>query len=354
MRDLLGRKSKLVFWGTGQLGQRFYQVYCVEKNLVPKPIFWCDNAKNKQGRLLENIEIISPEDLKNLINENYHQSTQKKECEEIQVVITATGVGLLQIICQLEQMSLNVRIFSAVQLQARYYFEKNAKEIDEILSMMADEKSRCGYRTMIHNMMQGKVVDFSLYEPNQYIDNDVISHIDDNEVIVDAGVCDGEEIDKALALNNKILIHAFEPDCKSMTILQHKYKDDLRVNLHEYALWNEKTTLRFFYNIGMSSSSGFSAGGDSIESSVKTTTLDMEIKDKIGLIKMDIEGAEYQALMGAEETIRKYKPKLAICVYHRIEDYVKIPLLIKQLNPAYKLYFRQHSIVNLESVIYAI
>lgn len=82
--------------------------------------------------------------------------------------------------------------------------------------------------------------------------------------------------------------------------------------------------------------------------------LDEIVEDRITFIKMDIEGAEHNALLGAEKTIKKYHPKLAICVYHSIEDYIILPLMLKQFNPNYKFYFRQHSATSSESVIYAI
>ncbi|GBR76374.1 hypothetical protein NO2_0935 [Candidatus Termititenax persephonae] len=53
-------------------------------------------------------------------------------------------------------------------------------------------------------------------------------------------------------------------------------------------------------------------------------------------LKMDIEGSELEALTGAAETIKRYRPELAICVYHRGNDLVEVPRYIKSLNPNYK------------------
>ena len=61
---------------------------------------------------------------------------------------------------------------------------------------------------------------------------------------------------------------------------------------------------------------------------------------KADLIKMDVEGFEREALWGAARTIRRCSPKLAVAVYHRNEDIFELPLLIKRLNPKYKLYLR--------------
>ena len=68
---------------------------------------------------------------------------------------------------------------------------------------------------------------------------------------------------------------------------------------------------------------------------------------------MDIEGAEIEALKGAEKTIKRCKPKLAICIYHEYEHLYKIPMMIKEMVPEYKLYMRHHSDTSSETVIYA-
>lgn len=69
---------------------------------------------------------------------------------------------------------------------------------------------------------------------------------------------------------------------------------------------------------------------------------------------MDIEGAEINALKGAEKTIKGYKPKLAICVYHKKEDIWEIPKLILSYVPEYKLYLRHYSPFKDETVLYCV
>ena len=73
------------------------------------------------------------------------------------------------------------------------------------------------------------------------------------------------------------------------------------------------------------------------------------------LIKMDVEGFEREAIWGAEHTIEHYTPKLMVSLYHRNEDIFELPLLIKRLNPNYKLYVRhQLYIPAWETNLYAI
>lgn len=76
--------------------------------------------------------------------------------------------------------------------------------------------------------------------------------------------------------------------------------------------------------------------------------------DKVTFIKMDVEGSELESLKGAKNTILRDKPKLAICIYHKPEDMVTIPLYIKELVPEYKLYVRHHSNSWAETVLYAV
>ena len=71
-------------------------------------------------------------------------------------------------------------------------------------------------------------------------------------------------------------------------------------------------------------------------------------------IKMDIEGAEPQALRGARNIIQNQKPKLAICIYHDFRHLWEVPLYIKSLAPEYKIYLRHHTNLEYETVCYAV
>jgi hypothetical protein len=73
----------------------------------------------------------------------------------------------------------------------------------------------------------------------------------------------------------------------------------------------------------------------------------------VDFIKMDIEGAELPALKGAVETIKKFKPQLAIAIYHNMEDFTAIPKWIKGLGLGYQLYLGHYTIHGEETVIFA-
>lgn len=74
---------------------------------------------------------------------------------------------------------------------------------------------------------------------------------------------------------------------------------------------------------------------------------------QVDFIKMDIEGAEQQALRGAEESIRRFKPDMAITVYHSLEDFWQIPQYLDSLNLGYVFYLRHFTIHAEETVLFA-
>lgn len=170
-----------------------------------------------------------------------------------------------------------------------------------------------------------------------------------NEVFLDGGSYDGRN---ALEFMKKIggELVLWEPDSSN----QEKCAKTLKENGIEYelipkGLWSESTKLKF--NRGTGGSSAINACGD-IE--IEVDSVDSLITKPVSFIKMDIEGAEYQAILGAKNMISKYTPRLAISVYHKPEDIWEIPLLIHSINPQYTFYLRHYSFYRTETVLYAL
>ena len=102
-----------------------------------------------------------------------------------------------------------------------------------------------------------------------------------------------------------------------------------------------------------SDTSGSSISEDGSEK-IETISLDEVLQGKrVTFIKMDIEGAEYNALIGCEKTIKKWKPRLAICVYHKSEDILEIPALLLKMNDDYKFALRQYDSWDTSAILYA-
>lgn len=183
----------------------------------------------------------------------------------------------------------------------------------------------------------------------QYFD-EVIA-LEREETFVDAGVFDcGTDIDFIARCPDYKEIIAFEPDpmqySNCLDRIQVCQMHD--ITIHNVGLWNEKGTLPFLVG---GASSRVSDNGTIM---VQLDALDHILSEGASYIKMDIEGAELKALEGARNTIVNYKPKLAICVYHKPEDIIEIPLYIHKIVPEYRFYLRHHSKTAEETVLYAI
>lgn len=206
-----------------------------------------------------------------------------------------------------------------------------------------------------YGFKESQIFNFSKYylqlNYQQYFD---IEYIDKEEAVdfVDCGALDGN----TSIIANKWLkaienIWIFEPDKQNIEKCRENLSK-LRCNIEiiNKAVWSCNTVLKF-----NESGNGMSGVDESGEQSVEATYLDSVLKKNNKLyIKMDIEGAELQALQGAEKTIRGCKPNLAICVYHKTKDIEEIPLLLLKYNPDYKFYFRHYSLTKNETVLYAI
>ena len=86
---------------------------------------------------------------------------------------------------------------------------------------------------------------------------------------------------------------------------------------------------------------------------IETRALDDVLAGKrITFIKMDIEGAEYEALLGARKLITETRPRMAISVYHKFEDFVTLAALVLEMHPDYRIAFRHYGFDELETVMY--
>jgi hypothetical protein len=100
----------------------------------------------------------------------------------------------------------------------------------------------------------------------------------------------------------------------------------------EFPMWDSGDNIQF-------GSNRLNANGNVM---ARVVRIDDDIPEDVTFIKMDIEGAEIDALNGAIRQIQKNKPKLAISLYHKLPDLLDIPKLVKSFVPEYKLYLRHH------------
>lgn len=118
--------------------------------------------------------------------------------------------------------------------------------------------------------------------------------------------------------------------------LKELFSDEKRITIYNTGISDKEEVISF-----LDGGTGSRIGNDG-NLKIKTVFIYKLELEKVTFLKLDIEGNEIQALNGAAETIKRDKPKLAICVYHKIDDIWRIPLYIKNLVPEYKIYIRHH------------
>ena len=198
---------------------------------------------------------------------------------------------------------------------------------------------------------KGKICD-RLFESN--IGLTYFDYFDANkhEIFVDAGCFNGNtSVDFSdWAIKGYDYIYAFEANPNSIKNCKETFERyNLKGEVINRGLWNERGILNFSGNL--SSSSKISENGSE---QIEVISIDEFLNGKpVTFIKMDIEGAEFKALLGAEKTIKKYRPRLAICVYHKAEDILELPTLLLDMNPDYKFVLRQYFYNFTDAVLYA-
>lgn len=237
-------------------------------------------------------------------------------------------------------------------LASRKSYKSWEKEIVECNSMWADETSRQNYKKLLKFRLTGDYDLTPVPEPTlQYFPSD-LPRWNTRLRFVDGGAYNGDTLRSLLNSNYEIeSIAAFEPDPENFRAL-NKYvisKLKSRALLWPCGIYSS-TKLLTFSGSG-EGSSHLSKGGNI---TIQTVALDDVIPSfQPNLIKFDIEGAEYEGLLGAKRIIESNRPGLAICLYHNPEHLWSIPLLINSWKLGYKLYMRVYKQNGFETVMYA-
>ena len=343
--------QKIVFFGAGQYSLSLMPLI---SNTIS---YFVDNSPAKQGTKFWGIDVFKPEilneeDTENiiiLINSEYYQE-MAKQCYEMGHKNIYSGMYMN---ANTPVPKSDIYIENFLMRRASHFIEKYGDEIiHTILGKFEDDNSREMFTKIIELYKKGNFDFSSVCSEGMYF-NDIFS-IENNEVFIDCGVYDGKTIvDFILFSKGKYKkIYGFEPDSLNYS-LSHRHISDLRgVTLLNKGVSDSEGEL-LFDNRGTQSSKLVENQDGNEFVKIQVTKLDSLLEEKVSFIKMDIEGAEFSAIHGATELIKKYKPKLAISVYHNDDDLIRIPILLHQLVPEYKLYLRHHTTMHVDTVLYA-
>ena len=235
----------------------------------------------------------------------------------------------------------------------RAYVERHKEQFGIVYELLCDGLSRETYAAFLGSKLgAGPEGLRGVWRKDQYFPQDIF-RLSDREVFVDGGAYTGDTL---LAFIRKTKgeyerCYAFEPapgNLAKLNLLAEKqrFRD---VSVIGKGLWSMAETLRFAAAEGLAGSAISRAGNTSIA----VDSVDNVAPDAT-FIKLDVEGAELEALKGAAGTIKRNRPKVAVCLYHRPGDLFEIPLFLKSLVPEYRFYLRQHQPVSCELVLYAL
>lgn len=241
-------------------------------------------------------------------------------------------------------------------------FKNHADKLINVYDLLDDEESKNIYETLVTKRMTGDDSDLPVSLNEQYFGLGHFISNNPNEVFLDCGSYVGDSLERYIWKNEGVFgkILAFEPDehnVKAMKYRIHRLSnewgfDDSKIIIYEKGLSDSNSAAKIVRSdVNNGFSSNLVVGDDNTDGDV--VRLDSLITEPISFLKADIESWEYKMLLGAKNTIEKYKPKMAICIYHNAADFYEIALLIKSIVPEYKFAVRHHSTTLCETVLYS-
>ena len=346
--------ENLILFGSGNLGRKI-AAYFKEKGF--KIVCFADNNENKNNTVIDDIVVHTPA----IAYDKF------AKFNPIWVVtIWSPGHSFKKTFEHLKEIGVQniisanniFQIFSK-DLLPYYHFElpdfyNNAKSrIKEAFSWLKDEESKEQYCKHLKAR-----IGYSFNElpeattNNQYFPEDIIQ-LSEPEIFLDGGAFTGDTLNDYLKYA-KVPFKKYiclEPDPQNLIALNNNIvsKNLSNIQVIEIAVGNENAALKF------DATGGGGAGlSDTGTINVNCARIDDFFNEEFTFMKFDIEGAELSALKGAYNTIQKFKPKLAVCIYHLPNDLWEIILYIKEQFPFYDFSVRTHQYDGLDFVLYAI
>ena len=337
------KNKKMFIFGAGQFGQTVYR----EMNKYQTSwdiIGFLDNDPNKKIETICGLPVYTPDVVKNYSMQD--------------IIVLICSMKVANMARQLDELGV-VHYFSYFFLdlpnglrETCYQTDISIEDIEWLGQRLEDNESKNLLKEIVNKRKIGSF-DYTDIQSqcSEYFFNEFFE-ISDDEVFVDGGGFDGDTIEEFINFTQGKYkrIYSFEPQKDKIEIIKQKlWKYNGKVVLFEKGLYDCQTELCF------------AAGDDNLSGRIEenqdgeiiqTIDIDSAIQEPVTYIKMDIEGAELKALQGAAETIKRDKPKLAICIYHKPEDLWEIPRYIDSLVPEYKFYIKHFGWRYTSTVLY--
>ena len=258
------------------------------------------------------------------------------------IVLVCFGSALTDVIANIKRIATeqelyapDVPVYGNVLFNEKYV-KQNKEQFEWVYNRLADDVSKNVFRCAVMYKLTGKIEYlFECETPSEEIYKNIFK-FSDSETYFDLGAYRGDTVEEFLKnVNSYNKIIAIEPDKKTYNKLCIATQNVSNIENINACVSDIDGVLSFEMNGSRGSTIG--AGSDTINS----VTIDYLSQKTIPTyIKMDIEGAELSAVLGAKDTITNHKPKMQIAAYHRSEDLISIPKNVLALRGDYKIYLR--------------
>lgn len=246
--------------------------------------------------------------------------------------------------------------YSSFELKAPPFMEdfkedflSNYNEYKKTYELLADEESKRVFQKVINfkisfdfTFMEGFTNNFD----EQYFDKELIPNFG-NITFLDGGAYVGDTLKQIIKhYPDYKKIYCIEPNELHLKIAKRDFGELENVEFINCGLGSQK--------IMMEESNTNTHHGSHDYQAQNINTIDNLINEKVDFIKLDIEGAEQDTILGAKQTIKNQTPLLAICIYHKASDWYKVPQLVLDINSSYDVYIRHYMEGIYETVMYFI
>jgi FkbM family methyltransferase len=358
LEDLLNeRQRRVVLFGAGTLGKR---ALVLLREIGGNVLAYSDNNSAAWDTQIENIPVLSPERVAALYGNsalflvtiwNDHHWFSETFAQ-----LSGLGCTLISSYAPLYWRFPDTFMQLLLLNEPPHRLYLQAEAVLRAEGVWADQESLNAYRSNIRWRAVGDARDLpGRPRLNTYFPAELFT-LNGSDSLLDCGAFDGDTIRQALECSDSSIraVYAIEADSLSFARLQGFVKSlgaeiSQRIRTFNCAVGLERGFVRF-------ECSGSLTSKVSVEGSlVELFPLDEIFADTpVTMIKMDIEGAEYDALRGAAKIIRRDQPILAICVYHTQNDIWRIPLLVHEMLPEHRFYLRAYEGDGFQTVMYAV
>lgn len=354
----VSKANAVVFYGAGGLGAT---ALAGLRKAGLEPAAFADDTPGKQGQAIERVPIMSPTE------------AVERFGDRLVFVVTIMNPKLRFLDAQARLRKLTDRpVISFLHLAWQFsevflpYYQfvmprdllANAEDIRRAFGLWADEESQ---RQFVAHIKFRLHLDFKALPENSgqgYFPLDVLPPLPDDTVFIDCGAFDGDTVRRFVEHQSDRFsrIYAFEPDeinCRKLQDYVTALGEPMASKVKIFNAGVGAQRARVGFNATGNMSASFTDTGDQ-QVDVLPLQEVVDVNGEFVLLKFDVEGAEWEALKGAERLISEARPLVAISVYHRPDDLWQLPLYINSLNLGYRLFLRTQGEDGMDVICYAV